>query len=69
MPRRQDAACDAPRLFRRITQPINTAMIDAMKASKYWISSNGLTPQATLYSAITREDHRGQFALRQAVAG
>ena len=30
-------------------------MIDAMKSSKYWISSNGLTPQATLYSAITRE--------------
>lgn len=51
-------------------------MIDAMKTKKHWTSPNGLTPHATLYSAITREiktkgnkarfkkADRGQFALR-----
>lgn len=51
-------------------------MIDVMQAKNHWTSPNGLTPQATLYSAITREiktkgdkarfkkADRGQFALR-----
>jgi hypothetical protein len=30
-------------------------MIDAMAAKGYWSSPKGLTPSATLYSAILRE--------------
>lgn len=50
-------------------------MIEAMAAKGYWTSPGGKTPQATLYSAITREistkgadarftkTERGHFAL------
>jgi hypothetical protein len=50
-------------------------MIEAMTAKKYWASPKGLTPAATLYSAILREikakgkesrfvkTERGKFAL------
>jgi hypothetical protein len=30
-------------------------MIEAMTAKKYWASPKGLTPAATLYSAVLRE--------------
>jgi hypothetical protein len=50
-------------------------MIEAMTAKKYWTSPKGLTPAATLYSAVLREikakgkesrfvkTDRGQFGL------
>ena len=37
-------------------QPMTTQeLIEAMAAKGYWKSPHGLTPQATLYSAIARE--------------
>ena len=51
-------------------------LIEAMASKAYWKSPRGLTPQATLYSAISREitakgrdsrfvkAERGKFALR-----
>ena len=56
-------------------EPMNTKeMIEAMATKKYWTSSGGKTPAATLYSAILRElgkgkdsrfkkTERGKFAL------
>jgi hypothetical protein len=58
-------------------QPMTTReLIEAMATKAYWKSPHGLTPQATLYSAILREitakgrdsrftkAERGKFALK-----
>jgi hypothetical protein len=66
----------AAKVLAEAGKPMNTKeMIDAMTARGFWTSPNGLTPHATLYSALLREINtkgdkarfkkadRGQFAL------
>jgi hypothetical protein len=66
----------AARVLEEAGQPMTTPeMIEAMTAKKYWTSPKGLTPAATLYSAVLREikakgresrfvkTERGKFAL------
>ena len=46
----------AVRVLEEAGQPMTCPeMIEAMTAKKYWSSPKGLTPSATLYSAILRE--------------
>jgi hypothetical protein len=46
----------AARVLEEAGQPMNTQeMIKAMEEKGYWTSPGGLTPWATLYSAILRE--------------
>jgi hypothetical protein len=46
----------AARVLEEAGQPMTCPeMIEAMTAKKYWASPKGLTPAATLYSAILRE--------------
>jgi hypothetical protein len=46
----------AVRVLEEAGQPMTCQeMIEAMTAKKYWASPKGLTPAATLYSAILRE--------------
>ena len=66
----------AARVLEETGQPMTCPeMIEAMTAKKYWASPKGLTPAATLYSAVLREikakgkesrfvkTERGKFAL------
>jgi hypothetical protein len=66
----------AAKVLADASKPMNTKeMVDAMTAKGFWTSPNGLTPHATLYSAILREmktkgdqarfkkAERGQFIL------
>ena len=75
-PKKTSALDAAAKVLTEAGNPMNTKeMIDAMTAKGYWSSPNGLTPHATLYSAIQREINtkgdkarfkkadRGQFAL------
>ena len=44
------------RVLEEAGQPMTCPeMIEAMTAKKYWASPKGLTPAATLYSAVLRE--------------
>ena len=54
---KKTSAIDAAvRMLEEAGQPMNCQeMIDAMAAKKYWTSPGGVTPAATLYSAILRE--------------
>ena len=46
----------AARVLEEAGQPMTCPeMIEAMTAKRYWASPKGLTPAATLYSAILRE--------------
>jgi hypothetical protein len=46
----------AVRVLEEAGQPMTCPeMIEAMTAKKYWASPKGLTPAATLYSAVLRE--------------
>ena len=46
----------ALRVLAEAGQPMTCPeMIEAMTAKKYWVSPKGLTPAATLYSAVLRE--------------
>ena len=46
----------AARVLEEAGQPMTCPeMIEAMTAKKYWTSPKGLTPAATLYSAVLRE--------------
>jgi hypothetical protein len=46
----------AARVLEEAGQPMTCPeMIEAMTAKKYWASPKGLTPAATLYSAVLRE--------------
>jgi hypothetical protein len=46
----------AARVLEEAGQPMTCPeMIEAMTAKRYWTSAKGLTPAATLYSAILRE--------------
>jgi hypothetical protein len=46
----------AARVLEEAGQPMTCPeMIEAMTAKRYWASPKGLTPTATLYSAILRE--------------
>jgi hypothetical protein len=46
----------AARVLAEASQPMTCPeMIEAMTAKKYWASPKGLTPAATLYSAVLRE--------------
>jgi hypothetical protein len=46
----------AARVLEEAVQPMTCPeMIEVMTAKKYWASPKGLTPAATLYSAILRE--------------
>ena len=74
---KKTSALDAAlRVLEETGQPMTCPeMIEAMTAKKYWASPKGLTPAATLYSAILREikakgkesrfvkTERGKFAL------
>ena len=74
---KKTSALDAAvRVLEEAGQPMTTPeMIEAMTAKKYWTSPKGLTPAATLYSAVLREikakgresrfvkTERGKFAL------
>jgi len=75
-PKKTSALDAAAKVLAEAGQPMNTKeMVDAMTAKGYWSSPNGLTPHATLYSAIAREINtkgnkarfkkgdRGQFTL------
>jgi HB1, ASXL, restriction endonuclease HTH domain len=75
-PKKTSAVDAAAKVLAETGKPMNTKeMIDAMTAKGYWTSPNGLTPHATLYSALLREINskggkarfrkadRGQFAL------
>jgi hypothetical protein len=74
--KRTSALDAAVRVLEEAGQPMTCPeMIEAMTAKKYWASPKGLTPAATLYSAILREinakgkesrfvkTERGKFAL------
>ena len=54
---KKTSALDAAvRVLEEAGQPMTCPeMIEAMTAKKYWSSPKGLTPAATLYSAILRE--------------
>jgi hypothetical protein len=54
---KKTSALDAAvRVLEEAGQPMTCPeMIEAMTAKKYWASPKGLTPAATLYSAILRE--------------
>jgi hypothetical protein len=54
---KKTSALDAAvRVLEEAGQPMNCPeMIEAMTAKKYWTSPKGLTPAATLYSAVLRE--------------
>jgi hypothetical protein len=54
---KKTSALDAAvRVLEEAGQPMTCPeMIEAMTAKKYWSSPKGLTPSATLYSAILRE--------------
>jgi hypothetical protein len=54
---KKTSALDAAvRVLQEAGQPMACPeMIEAMTAKKYWASPKGLTPSATLYSAILRE--------------
>ena len=54
---RKTSALDAAlRALEDAGQPMTCPeMIEAMTAKKYWTSPKGLTPAATLYSAVLRE--------------
>jgi hypothetical protein len=46
----------AARVLQEAGQPMTCPeMIEAMTAKRYWASPKGLTPAATLYSAVLRE--------------
>ena len=46
----------AAKVLEESAEPLNTQqMIEAMSANGYWTSPGGRTPDATLYSAISRE--------------
>jgi HB1, ASXL, restriction endonuclease HTH domain len=76
-PEKKISALDAAaRVLAESGQPMTTGeLIDEMAAKGYWSSPNGLTPSATLYSALAREItkkqndsrfqkvERGKFAL------
>ena len=75
-PKKTSALDAAAKVMAEAGKPMNTKeMIDAMTAKGLWTSPNGLTPHATLYSAILREmkakggqarfkrADRGEFAL------
>jgi hypothetical protein len=54
---KKTSALDAAvRVLEEAGQPMTCLeMIEAMTAKKYWTSPKGLTPAATLYSAVLRE--------------
>jgi hypothetical protein len=54
---KKTSALDAAlRVLEEAGQPMTCPeMIEAMTAKKYWASPKGLTPAATLYSAVLRE--------------
>ena len=55
-PKKTSALDAAARVLEEAGQPMTCPeMIEAMTAKKYWASPKGLTPAATLYSAILRE--------------
>jgi hypothetical protein len=77
-PKKLSALDAAAKILADAGQPMNcTEMIDAMTKAKLWTSANGLTPHATLYSAILRElkvkgdaarfvkVERGKFAIKK----
>jgi hypothetical protein len=54
--KRTSAIDAAVRVLEEAGQPMTCPeMIEAMTAKKYWASPKGLTPAATLYSAVLRE--------------
>ena len=78
-PKKTSALDAAAKVLSEAGKPMNTKeMIDAMTAKGLWTSPNGLTPHATLYSALFCEINtkgekarfkkadKGQFALRLA---
>ena len=55
-PKRTSALDAAARVLSESKQPMTTQeLIDAMAVKGYWSSPHGLTPAATLYSALSRE--------------
>jgi hypothetical protein len=77
-PKKLSALDAAAKVLADAGQPMNcTELIDAMTKAKLWTSANGLTPHATLYSAILREQkvkgdaarfvkvERGKFAAKK----
>jgi HB1, ASXL, restriction endonuclease HTH domain len=78
-PKKLSALDAAAQVLSEAGGPMNCQeMIAAMAAKEYWTSPGGKTPQATLYSALTREiklkgdqarfqkTERGKFARTQA---
>ena len=55
-PKKTSALDAAARVLEEAGQPMTwPEIIEAMTVKKYWTSPKGLTPAATLYSAVLRE--------------